>query len=149
MPGETTQIVFTAPPGEWRRYRASPAADVRDFVVEYWEVEGTLSAFREELLPNGTVEVMLNVGPSHRVLNHRDAGAWEFGWFSGLHERALTIESLEGTHLVSARLHPVGASAFFGKSVAAAAGRIIDLRQFLGADAWSLRSRLCAASIPA
>ena len=150
MPGETSQLTFSAPIGDWRLSSAKPTDDLRDGVVEYWEVEGTLSAFREALLPNGTVELMMNLGPPHCVLDHPDAGIWTFGWFSGLQERALSIETLDGTHLISARLHPVGAAAFFGDRVASGVNRIIDIRDFIGhADASSLRTRLLAASSPA
>ena len=51
---------------------------------------------------------MVNLGPPHTMLTHAGTSVWERAWFSGLHERAIVIESLDGTHLVSARLHPLG-----------------------------------------
>src|SRR5437868_160243 len=130
MPGDTIEIQFAAPPGSWRLFSAAPAPTLRGNVVEYWEVSGNLDAFRETLLPNGCVELMLNLGPPHRILSGAAAGMWRDAWFSGLQERALAIESLHGTHLVAARMHPVGAANLLGTRVAAAANRVIDLSQF-------------------
>ena len=69
MPGPTQHCQFSAASGAWRLSRAEPADDLRGLVLEYWEVEGALSAFRETLLPNGAVEVTVNLGPPHRVLS--------------------------------------------------------------------------------
>ncbi|HEX3233532.1 MAG TPA: helix-turn-helix domain-containing protein [Gemmatimonadales bacterium] len=66
-------------------------------------------------------------------------------WFSGLHERAIVIESLQGTHLVSARLHPLGALRLFGPDVPKIVNAVIDLECLLGAPARELRALLLAA----
>ena len=150
MPGPTQEIHFAAPLGEWRLTRAEPDEDLRGLVVEYWEVEGAIDAFRETLLPNGCVEVMINLGPPHRVLSAGGNGLWERAWFSGLHERAIVIESLQGTHLVSARMHPIGAAALLGRRVAEAANSIVDLGALIGGGAADeLRRDAVAATSPA
>lgn len=92
---------------------------------------------------------MVNLGPPHRVLDREGAGVWERGWLSGLQERALLIESLHGTHLISARLHPLGATALLGRRAAGTANTIVDLEAFLGQEGAELRSRLLAAGSPA
>jgi hypothetical protein len=61
---------------------------------------------------------MVNLGPPHQMVTQVGTSVWERGWFSGLHERSIVIESLQGTHLVSARLHPLGALRLFGPAVA-------------------------------
>lgn len=139
MPGPIESTQFSDAPGEWSLRRAAPDTSLAGIVKEFWEVEGALRPFRETLLPNGCVEVMINLGPPHRVLSDAGTGVWERGWFSGLHERALVIESLAGTHLLSARLHPLGAARILGRKVAAAANGIVDLEVFLGADGARLR----------
>ena len=148
MPGPVQEIELEAIPGAWRLSRADPAPGVAEFVTEYWEVEGQLSAFRETLLPNGRVELMLNLGPVHRVLSDQAPGAWEHAWLSGLQERALVIESLAGTHLVAARLPPLGALELLGPRVPGAANSVVDLAAVIGADAHSLRDSAMAASGP-
>ena len=142
------QVSRTTELGTWRLTRAQPDADLAGVVQEYWEVEGRLSPFREALLPNGHVEVMVNLGPPHRVFEGRGAGVWDRSWFSGLQERSIFIESLEGTHLVSARLLPLGATAWLGLAAAGAANSIIELTALVGAEALTLRERLLAAASP-
>jgi AraC-like DNA-binding protein len=147
-PGPIHTIDFNAALGDWQLRSAAPAPDLAGVVVEYWEVQGALRPFRETLLPNGAVEIMVNLGPVHEVHSDQGRGLWEHSWISGLHERALTIESLAGTHLVSARLHPLGAVGVLGDHVAAVANRIVPIESLLGRDALVLRDELLAAPSP-
>ena len=149
MPGPPEEIQLAAAPGSWTLVRAEPDADLRGLVVEFWEVKGALSAFRETLLPNGAAELMINLGPPHRLLSRGRDSAWTRGWFSGLHEKALVIESLEGTHLLSARLTPLGAVALLGRRAPAAANRVVDLDEFLHDHGVRLREQATVASTPA
>ena len=146
MPGPIEETLLEASPGTWRFCRAEPAPNVARFVTEYWEVEGKLQAFRETLLPNGCVEVMVNLGPPHRVLSDQAPGVWDRSWFSGLQERALVIESLEGTHLLAARLHPLGALELLGPGAPRAANSVVDLGTLIGEDAVALRDAALRAA---
>jgi AraC-like DNA-binding protein len=148
MPGPVQTVEFEASPGRWRFASAPPGRDMAAIVVEYWEVEGRLSPFREKVLPNGCVELMINLGPPHRLLTAGGSSVWERAWFSGLHDRSLAIESLSGTHLVSARLHPLGATSLFGPAVAGAVNAVVDLEMLLGHGAHELRERLLRAASP-
>jgi AraC-like DNA-binding protein len=148
MAGTIEEIRFTAGPGDWCLSRAVPDADLRGLVLEYWEVQGALAPFRETLLPNGAVELMFDLGPPHRVLSAQGEGWWRDAWYSGLHEEALVIESLEGTHLVSARMHPVGAIALLGPRVSSLANRIVPIAEVCD-DGDALRAALAAVSSPA
>jgi len=145
MAGTIEEIRFTAGPGNWCLSRAAPDDDLRGQVLEFWEVQGALAPFRETLLPNGAVELMFDLGPPHRVLSKQGEGWWRDAWYSGLHEEALVIESLEGTHLVSARMHPVGAIALLGPRVSALANRIVPIAEICDDDA-ELRAAVVAAS---
>ena len=109
MPGPVQSFEYESSPGRWRYSSATPDGELAAIVQEDWEVEGRLSPFRERILPNGFTEVMVNLGPPHQMVTHTGTSVWERAWFSGLHERAIVIESLHGTHLVSARRHPPGA----------------------------------------
>ncbi len=96
MAGPSDEIKHTTTLGTWSLTRAEPDADFAGIVKEYWEVKGRLSPFREALLPNGFLEIMFNLGPPHRVFEGAGTGVWERSWFSGLQERSIFIESLEG-----------------------------------------------------
>ncbi len=148
MAHQTDEIKHTTSLGTWSLTRAAPSVELAGIVHEYWEVKGRLSPFREAVLPNGYVEVMVNLGPVHRVFEGRGTGVWDHSWFSGLQERSIFIESLEGTHLVSARMYPLGATRLLGFAAARTANSIIDLEILTGADAGELRQRLLAADAP-
>ena len=143
MAGPVQTLEYESSPGRWRYSSARPDGALAGIVQEYWEVEGRLSPFRERILPNGSTEIMVNLGPPHTMVTHAGTSVWERAWFSGLHERAIVIESLDGTHLVSARLHPLGALRVFGHdAVASRVNAVTDLELLLGAPARELRALL-------
>lgn len=145
MPGPVQTLEYEFSPGRWRFSSAPPDGALVGVVQEFWEVEGRLSPFRERILPNGFTELMVNLGPPHQMVTHAGTSTWELAWFSGLHDRAIVIESLQGTHLVSARLHPLGALRVFGPVVAGWVNAVTDLETLLGPPARELRALLLAA----
>jgi AraC-like DNA-binding protein len=149
MPGPVQHFDLSATPGNWRFTRAARDPDLVGLIHEYWEVEGSLEPFRETLLPNGCTELMVNLGPPHHLIEGDKRTVWERAWFSGLHERSLTIESHQGTHLVSARLHALGAAELLGTRAADFANKVVDLDAFLGNDGRTLREAVRTAETPA
>src|SRR4051812_37538593 len=145
MPGSVQTLEYEAPPGRWRFSSATPNRSLAGIVQEYWEVEGRLAPFRERVLPNGYTELMVNLGPPHQMMTLAGTSVWERAWFSGLHERAIVIESLDGTHLVSARLHPLGAFRLLGPAIARLVNSVVDLATLLGPAAEELRALLLAS----
>jgi AraC-like DNA-binding protein len=146
VPSDIHSIDLSASAGDWTLSVATPAPSLGRFVKELWEVRGQLAPFREAVLPNGQVEIMFNLGPPHTVLEGAGAGLWTDCWYSGLHERAIHIETLEGTHLLAARLHPLGAATLLGHRVAGFVNGITPLASLLGDSAAELRARIRAAS---
>jgi AraC-like DNA-binding protein len=149
MPGKIQETHLSAAPGAWRFAQAAPDTDLAGRVKEFWEVEGALEPFRETLLPSGCVELMVNLGPPHTLLSRQAPGVWKRAWFSGLHEHSLIIESLQGTHLVSARMDPVGAAELLGRGVSGAANTVVDLETFLGDVGRELVESVKSAGSPA
>lgn len=145
MPGLVQTLEYESSPGRWRYSSAMPDGALAGIVQEYWEVEGHLSPFRERILPNGSTELMVNLSPAHTMVTHAGTSVWERAWFSGLHERAIVIQSLDGTHLVSARLHPLGALRLFGPDVPRSVNAVADLELLLGPAARELRALLLGA----
>ncbi len=139
------EVEFTADLGAWKFRSAAPGDDLRHVVREYWEVEGSLRPFRETLLPNGACEIMFNLGPVHEVQSDQGRGFWTDAWMSGLHERSRIIESLNGTHLVSAGLHPLGATEILGDALARRANGIARLEDVIGNRANDVRASLMMA----
>jgi len=146
MPGPVRTLELEAPIGRWQLHSAPPDADLDRSILELWEVQGTLAPFRETLLPNGAAEIMFNLGPPHELQSDQGRGIWTDAWISGLHERSLIIQSLEGTHLVSARLHPLGAVELLGEHVARVANSVVDAASVFDAAPW--REEMLRASSP-
>ncbi len=142
MPGLVQTLEYESSPGRWRYSSAMPNGALAGIVQEYWEVEGRLSPFRERILPNGYTELMVNLGPPHTMVTHAGTSVWGRAWFSGLHERAIVIESLDGTHLVSARLHALGALRLLGPDAATGVNAVADLELLLGPPGRELRALL-------
>jgi AraC-like DNA-binding protein len=149
MSGPVHEIELSATPGRWRFRRAEASSDLFGQVVEFWEVEGALDPFRETLLPNACTELMVNLGPPHHLIEADQKSVWERAWFSGLHERSLIIESHQGTHLVSARLHALGAAELLGVRAATVANKVVDLDVFVGDDGRALREAVRTTDSPA
>lgn len=145
MPGPIHTQHWEAPPGRWSFSASEPAAALTGLVTQYWEVRGELAPFSERVLPNGALEVMVNLGPIHHLVDGDVRTRWDHAWLSGLHERAIAIESADGTHLVSARLTPLGASTLLGPAAAAAVNRVVALTEVLGQAANPLVDALRAA----
>jgi AraC-like DNA-binding protein len=148
MPGSVHAVEYDAAPGHWRFSSAPPSGDLSGLVQEYWEVEGQLSPFRERVLPNAGTEVMINLGPPHRMFASGGPTVWEHAWFSGLHAQSIAIESLSGTHLVSARLHPLGALTLLGPAVPRMVNTVVQLEVLIGPAASGLRDALLSAGGP-
>jgi AraC-like DNA-binding protein len=145
MPGPTQSIDLGAPIGRWTFSSAAPIVALQAHVVEYWEVEGDLAPFRERILPNGCAELMFNLGPSHRMIAGSTTTTWDRAWVSGVHERAITIESDNGTHLVSVRFSPFGMHALLGVAASATLNRVIDASALLGDNVSRVRETLRTA----
>jgi AraC-like DNA-binding protein len=148
VPGPVQTLEYESSPGRWRYSSAKPDGALAGIVQEYWEVEGRLSPFRERILPNGYTELMVNLGPPHTMVTHAGTSVWEHAWFSGLHECAIVIESLDGTHLVSARLHPLGALRLLGSDVPRSINAVADLELLLGPPGRNLRALLLGTRSP-
>lgn len=142
MPGPTHSIDLAAPIGRWTYSSAPPTAALANHVVEYWEVRGELAPFRERILPNACAELMFNLGPPHRMIAGDHVSVWDTTWISGVHERAITIETDDGTHLVSIRFTPLGLRALLGASVTETVNRVINASMPLGSPVNALHETL-------
>jgi AraC-like DNA-binding protein len=145
MPHALRQLEFHAAPGSWRLFDARPDHDLAEVVESYWEVEGQTMSFQEKVLPAGFVELMFNLGPSHRLLTDGLGIICNTSWVSGLQAKPLHIESLFGTHLVSVRLHAPGAARILG-SLEHTGNAIVELESLIGGRAGALRERLLEAN---
>lgn len=107
-----------------------PRPPLSRFIEAIWFLEGTTPHRREKVLPNGVVEVIINLGSPHRVLDlDHPAGTriYRESWIAGIQRSFLAIEALRENHLVGIRFHPGGAYPFFRLAQAELTDQVIDL----------------------
>lgn len=126
-------------------YSMAPREELRPFVEAIWGVRGAGDFGTEAVLPNGSIELMVNFGPVQGVVargadplrqSFRDA------WLAGIHDRRLVHSSRHGVDHISVRFRPGGAHAFFDIGMDEAANDVIELELLIGREAIHLRDRL-------
>ena len=141
------EIVFQSEFGEWRVTSCDPPPDLAPFVESFWETRGFVNYAYEKLLPSGTVEFMVNLGPPQVVLDDpadKNPATFSHAWLSGIQDAPLLTAPAHGsdgfaTHFVSASLKPEGVCELFGVHAIETARRVIDAEDFVGHSIRSFR----------
>jgi len=129
-------------------YWMKPAPRLRLFVDTIWGVRGSAHYHVEAVLPNGAIELMINLGPPQRVIAYGDREVDEpftDAWIAGIQYERLVHASPRGADHIAIRFRPGGAHAFFDVPMDELAGRVVDLGAILGRSAHQLRDRLVVA----
>ena len=64
-----------------------------------WAVRGAASWSREVVLPNGAIELMINFGPTQKVVGYGDLDvdeSYRSAWLAGIQDQPLAIASPAG-----------------------------------------------------
>lgn len=97
---------------------ALPSAPLRRNVQAIWSVEEPGAVERDRVLPNGVLELIINLGSNeHGVVDPEDAGRsqrFKRSWVAGLQEGPLIIDEATESHLVGVRFLPGGAHDLLG-----------------------------------
>jgi AraC-like DNA-binding protein len=130
--------------GRWTMAFCPARPPLDGFVDALWQVCGQATYTVERILPAGSVELMITLGPAHHLLDPQQPGrrtAFRDAWVAGLQQRWLIAES-ERTNLIAVRLKPLGARLLFGGCAAELGDRVIPLDTVIGPAASALRQRL-------
>lgn len=128
-------------------FASPPSPALAPFVELIWGVRGTAGWRREVVTPNGVVELMINFGPTQKVVAYGERSTdqgFRDAWLAGVQDQSLTIASPEGSDHLGIRFRPGGAHAFFEIPMDALRNQVVDLDLLLGATARELRDRLRA-----
>ncbi|MEM8817784.1 MAG: helix-turn-helix transcriptional regulator [Pseudomonadota bacterium] len=144
------EVVFDSSFGEWRVTTCPPPLDLAPYIESFWETYGTVGYGYEKLLPSGTAEFMLNLGPPQSVLERPaddNPATFRHAWLSGIQQAPLLTAPAHGadtftTHFVSASLRPEGVCELFGTDAIDTAGRVIDAEDLVGYGIRSLRDSM-------
>ncbi len=131
-----------------------PPLDLAPFIESFWETRGAVGYGYEKLLPSGTAEFMVNLGPPQIILQRpadKKPAMYRHAWLSGIQDAPLLTAPAHGsdtfnTHFVSASLKPEGVCELFGSDAIDTAGRVVDAEDMVGPGIRSLRDRLGEAT---
>jgi AraC-like DNA-binding protein len=135
-------------------YRShTPAPPLGDFVEQFWLCSGTPALPRARLLPNGTIELVVNLcddeirfyDPTRPNRCRRHFGAVVSGAYGGF----FVSDHAQHASIVGVHFRPGGASPFLGVPSGELADTHVELEALWGRPAAELRERLCAAATPA
>ncbi len=126
-----------------------PKPPLSRFVELIWFVQGKPDYVREKVLPNGVLELIINLGPYHKVVEEQDSTrfrVYKEAWIAGMQEGFLLIEALEESDLVGVRFKPGKAAPFLRFPPEELTNHVIECDGSLGRFTRELRERLLAAA---
>lgn len=104
---------------------------------------------REKLLPDGAIELIVDLGETPKKLyaGERSAAAVDFrrAWIAGMQRRWIVIEAQPGSSLLVIRFRPGGAYALLGHDAEVLTDSVFTFEDVLGRAAVLLRERVLEA----
>jgi AraC-like DNA-binding protein len=125
-----------------------PRVPVCECVELIWLTRGPENLRPEKVLPNGVVELIVNLGPPHRVVDPDDPTRYHRyhdSWLAGMQRSFLVIAAEQDSELVGIRFRPGGAHALLRRPVSEFTDRVVELALVEPTLASELRERLLAA----
>jgi AraC-like DNA-binding protein len=125
-----------------------PRGDLSRFIQFIWIARGKVPHKRERVLPNGVIELIINLGAPHHTLEQDDYSrrtVFRDCWLAGIQNRHLVIESLYDTDLIGIRFKPGGAYAFLGRPLSEFTDQVIEFDLIDRAWCDELRGRVLEA----
>ncbi len=125
--------VGEAPFGTWRYAEWRPPA-LAGAVELLWAFEGASVAPRKRVLPNGCLELIVNLSAPYRLVRGAGPETLRAGWVGGLLDGPIIVEQPDRQCAVGARLRPAGALALLRRPLQEITGRQVDLGDLVGRD---------------
>lgn len=120
------------------------------FVEHLWVARGELpTLWRNMILPDGAVELMINLGDPQKLCDandHSRAETFRYSWISGERTAPIVIDEAGHVHLIGVRLRAGGAWPFLRLPLSEFTGRVVEFNAVLGREVDRLRERLGEAA---
>jgi AraC-like DNA-binding protein len=131
-----------------------PGPPLIEFVERFWFYEGLdVPHRRERVLPDGSVNLMINLcGEPRRLFDReREDRSQDFrrAWVSGAHSEYIVIDARPLSSLIGVHFKPGGAAPFLGLPAGELRDRVIELDSLMAAAVSELRDSLLEAPTPA
>lgn len=133
-----TQAIFT------------PPYPLSQYIECIWYQDLPLDYSRELILPTGTIELMINLGAPHQVIDRGDPRCSERhqdAWIAGHQTGAILLES-QDSHMIGARFKPGGAAALFPFPIDELTDMVVPLDLIWGRSIHELRERIWEVESP-
>lgn len=123
----------------------SPQAPLSEYIVCLWLVDGQVPYKREKILPTATIELMINFGSPHRLIDKNDENRYDLmtdSWVAGFQTEYLINEPVAETYMMGVRFKPGGAYPFFDFPISELSNFVIDMDVLWGGFIHEVRERL-------
>jgi AraC-like DNA-binding protein len=129
----------------------APAPLLSEFVDWFWYFEGLdVPHRRERVLPDGSMELVINLEDSRRKLFDREQPhrfqTFHRAWVSGARSDYILIDVLPQSSMIGVHFKPGGLAPFLKMPASELTGQVIELDDLWGGDAADLRHRLLEAT---
>ena len=141
------RVRHDSPLGRWRMAVCAPPPDLADIVEMAWLGEGSVSYQRDRILPSGSSQLLINLGPPQYLVGDAAGGGrrtFADIWYSAPQQRPLDTEAPHGQRLLGVAFRPYGGRSWLGIDGDALADRVLGLDELLGDTTTRLRERLLA-----
>ena len=131
------------PLGSWTyiEWRPQPLADLAGLVEVIWYFKGPTSSARKRILPNGTVEMLINFGEPYRTITGAGPELLKTAWLAGLQSGPMVSAQPPRQDVMGVRLCPAGAYALMEKPMREISELVVDLEDLVGRAAGELAER--------
>lgn len=133
-----------SPLGRWTNSEWRPP-HLAGAVEKVWYSEGTLAHRGERILPNGTVELIVNLGDPYRLVEPNGLGSVATTSLFGMQSGPILIEQPARHSVLGIRLRPAGAYALLARPIGDVSELAVDLHSLVGRAAGELAERCHAA----
>jgi len=135
--------------GSMRFYEYRPGPRLSEVVEKLWSLSDSPSHAREQIVPSGTVELVINLHDDEfRIYDPSVAGdgcrRFRGAIVSGCYSGPFGIDTREHAAVIGVHFHPGGAG-LLGVPASQIADAHVDLEDLWGRGATELRERLCAS----
>jgi AraC-like DNA-binding protein len=129
-----------SPRGRWT-YSAWRPAHLAGMVEVIWQTEGTTTEPQDRHYPSPTIELLVNLGPSFRLVEPAGAESFETTWLAGIQHGPVVCEQPPRHGVLGIRLTPAGAYALLARPMHEVSGLVLDLHDLVGHAAEELAAR--------
>jgi AraC-like DNA-binding protein len=132
------------------RFVHTPRWPLSDYVMAVWSVKGPPDTSAWKVLPNGVVELIVNLAAARqsvvdaddpkRVTWYRDA------WLAGMQDHFIVIAAEAETDLLGIRFKPGGVTPFLRHSPSVVTNYVVECQEIFGDLVIALKDRLLGTS---